>query len=176
MNWNADQKLLTLSEIKVLDAGVWKAEVFRNTSFLTFQEVLDLVADKTRLNVHVKAYEHDRSEIIRQVVHKLERKDLLGSTFLASDEASIRLARQTQPELAICNLSTNPKETYIQRCLEIGCRILQPGNAQVDHEFVAEAHRHGMEVNPFYADDEQEMRRMIDCGVDGILPTSQTDC
>ena len=26
-----------------------------------------------------------------------------------------------------------------------------------------------MEVNPFYADDEEEMRRLIDCGVDGIL-------
>jgi len=26
-----------------------------------------------------------------------------------------------------------------------------------------------MEVNPFYADDEAEMRRLIACGVDGIL-------
>jgi glycerophosphoryl diester phosphodiesterase len=26
-----------------------------------------------------------------------------------------------------------------------------------------------MEVNPFYADDPQEMRRLIECGVDGIL-------
>ena len=36
-------------------------------------------------------------------------------------------------------------------------------------EFVAKAHENDMEVNPFYADDEAEMRRLIDCGVDGIL-------
>ena len=26
-----------------------------------------------------------------------------------------------------------------------------------------------MAVNPFYADDEGEMRRLVGCGVDGIL-------
>ena len=31
------------------------------------------------------------------------------------------------------------------------------------------AHEHGMEVNPFYADDEGEMKRLLLCGVDGIL-------
>ncbi|MCK5119764.1 MAG: hypothetical protein KAQ78_09275, partial [Candidatus Latescibacteria bacterium] len=69
----------------------------------------------------------------------------------------------------ICNLSTEPKETYIARSRAIGCRILQPGNAQVDRAFVEEAHRYGMEVNPFYADEVDEMRRLIACGVDGIL-------
>ena len=26
-----------------------------------------------------------------------------------------------------------------------------------------------MEVNPFYANDPREMRRLVNCGVDGIL-------
>jgi glycerophosphoryl diester phosphodiesterase len=34
---------------------------------------------------------------------------------------------------------------------------------------VLEAHTFGMVVNPFYADDPVEMKRLIDCGVDGIL-------
>ena len=36
-------------------------------------------------------------------------------------------------------------------------------------ELVTAAHRHGMEVNVFYADDEAEMKRLIEMGVDGIL-------
>ena len=36
-------------------------------------------------------------------------------------------------------------------------------------ELVAQAHARGMEVNPFFADNRAEMRRLIACGVDGIL-------
>lgn len=78
-------------------------------------------------------------------------------------------AKRVQPSLIVCNLSTTPRDTYIPRSLALGCAIIQPGNHQVDGAFVAEAHRHGLEVNPFYADDEAEMRRLIACGVDGIL-------
>ena len=55
------------------------------------------------------------------------------------------------------------------RSRAIGCRILQPANAATDACLVTAAHESGMEVNPFYADDEQEMVRLIECGVDGIL-------
>ncbi|MBT7549255.1 MAG: hypothetical protein HN611_11360 [Gemmatimonadetes bacterium] len=34
---------------------------------------------------------------------------------------------------------------------------------------MAEAHRYDMAVNPFYADAEEEMIRLVECEVDGIL-------
>ena len=160
---------MTLSEIKGLDAGGWFDPTFEGQRLLTLQETLDLIGGKTRLNVHVKAYDHDRERVIGLTVKELERRELLGQAFVASDQASIEYARKVQPSVEICNLSPRPTETYIARSLAVGCRILQPGNQQVDPEFVEEAHRHGMEVNPFYADDEAEMRRLIECGVDGIL-------
>ena len=160
---------LTLAEIKRLDAGSWMDERFRNERFLTLSETLELIGDKTRLNVHIKAYDHDRDRLVPLVVRELARYDLLAGSFIASDQDSIVLSKRLQPDLAICNLSTTPGETYIHRSLSVGCTILQPGNQQVDAAFVEEAHRHDLEVNPFYADDEAEMQRLIDCGVDGIL-------
>lgn len=166
---------MTLSEIKALDAGSWFDEAFRGQRFLTLQETLDLMDDaanvskKVRLNVHIKAYEYDRERVVTLTVQELERRNLLQQAFVASDQETIELAKRIQPKLDICNLSTQPKETYITRSLAIGCRILQPGNKQVDRDFVEEAHRYGLEVNPFYADDVAEMRRLIECGVDGIL-------
>ena len=77
--------------------------------------------------------------------------------------------KSLQPRLDVCNLTIEPGDTYITRSQAIGCHILQPRNAWVDHEFVRQAHDAGMEVNPFYANDRQEMRRLTDCGVDGIL-------
>jgi glycerophosphoryl diester phosphodiesterase len=67
------------------------------------------------------------------------------------------------PEVAICS------NLPVPRCVEIDCRILQPANGITDRQLVTEAHEHGIEVHPFYADEEVEMRRLIDCGVDGIL-------
>jgi len=160
---------MTLSEIKALDAGSWFGEAFGGQRFLTLQETLDLMDDEVRLNVHVKASEHDRQKVVSLTVRELERRNLLHRAFIASDQETIEPIRRVQPALEICNLSTQPKETYIVRSRAIGCRILQPGNAQVDRAFVGEAHRYGMEVNPFYADELDEMRRLIECGVDGIL-------
>ncbi len=160
---------ITLSQLKALDAGGWFGDAFRKERFLTLQEALDLMGGQVGLNVHVKASDQDRMEVVAQTVEELADRDLLKTAFVASDQESVVLAKQILPELAVCNLSTKPKETYIGRSLSFGCEILQPGNAQVDPVFVQEAHRHGLKVNPFYADDAAEMRRLMACGVDGIL-------
>ena len=157
------------AEIKRLDAGSWFDPRFAGEGFLSLEQTLDLMPPGMRLNVHIKASDQDREEVVPLVVRELGRRELLEEAFVASDEDSLAVARQTNPEVEICNLSTAPAETYVARCRAIGCRILQPGNGMTMPQLVEEAHGHGMEVNPFYADDEVEMRRLIDCGVDGIL-------
>jgi|TARA_B100002003_G_scaffold247119_1_gene278055 glycerophosphoryl diester phosphodiesterase len=168
-NGNGSVGNMTLSEIKRLDAGSWMDTRFKGVSFLTLEEALNQISRKTRLNVHIKAYDHDRDIVTPLVVKQLEASGVLTSGFIASDETTLRLARQIQPEISICNLSTTPYESYIDRSLAIGCTILQPGNAMVDASFVKNAHAHHLEVNPFYADDKAEMKRLIACGVDGVL-------
>lgn len=81
----------------------------------------------------------------------------------------LSMAKKLSPKLEICNLSTTPAGNYLQRSQAAGCTILQPKNLQVCRDFMMLAHKMGFEVNPFYADDESEMRRLIECGVDGIL-------
>lgn len=80
---------LSLSEIKGLDAGSWFASKFRGQPFLTFQEALDLLAGKVRLNVHIKADERTREEIVPRVIAEFERRTLFASAYIASDEKTI---------------------------------------------------------------------------------------
>ena len=160
---------LTLSEIRELDAGSWFGDEFAGERILTLAEAMDIIGARVTLNIHLKPTERNRDELVPLVVGELKRRGALERVFVASDQESVELARRSLPELEVCNLTREPTDTYISRSLAIGCRILQPGNAQVEQEFVRRAHSHGMEVNPFYANDVREMRRLIQCGVDGIL-------
>jgi glycerophosphoryl diester phosphodiesterase len=160
---------MTLAMMKALDAGTWRDTRFAGQRFLTLDETLDLMPPETRLNVHIKATEEDRERVMALTAGTLLRRDRLSTAFVASDEKTLQAARQIAPDVTICNLSTQPAETYVERSWAIGCRVLQPGNRMTTPELVAAAHHYGMEVNPFYANDESEMRRLIGCGVDGIL-------
>ena len=160
---------LTTAQIRRLDAGSWLDARFAGEGFLVLDEAGELIPETIRLNVHVKAYDEDRERVAPETVEVLARHGRLGNAFLAADEATLACARRHRPDLEICNLSTQPADDYVERSARIGCRILQPGHAMTTPELVAEAHARGLEVNPFYADDEDEMRRLIDCGVDGIL-------
>ncbi len=160
---------LTTTQIAGLDAGSWYDPAFAGQRFLLFDEALDLIPDSVRLNVHVKADDEDRPQVAPEVVDVLVARGRLENAFIAADAAALRCARERAPKLQICNLSVRPAEDYVARCAQIDCLILQPGHAMTTLELVEDAHEHGMEVNPFFADEEPEMQRLIDCGVDGIL-------
>jgi glycerophosphoryl diester phosphodiesterase len=160
---------LTLDQIKNLDAGSWTSPEFAGQSYLTLKEVLDIVGHRAELNIHLKADQTTREMIVRATISEIKARNLLDEAFVASDQETIALCRRIHPRLRTCNLTTDPVDSYISRSRGLGCSILQPKNADVDIDFVVEAHALGMVVNPFYADDPGEMKRLIDCGVDGIL-------
>jgi glycerophosphoryl diester phosphodiesterase len=160
---------LALEQIKSLDAGSWVSPEFASQRYLTLQEVLDMLGHRTELNIHLKAGQSTREKMVKATKSEIEARNLLGEAFVASDQETIELCRKIQPGLRTCNLATVPVDSYISRSKSLGCRILQPKNTDVDIDFLLEAHSLGMVVNPFYADDPDEMRRLIDCGVDGIL-------
>ena len=160
---------LSMAQIGELDAGSWFDFRFAGERLLTLPGALDLMPPAMVLNVHVKAGAEDRDVVVAKTVQELVRRGLIETAFIASDEASLAVARRVEPGREVCNLSTQPTETYVDRSSATGCRILQPANNQTDSDLVRRAHESGMKVNPFYADDEGEMRRLIGGGVDGIL-------
>ena len=168
-NGSGEIRQMVGAEIKELDAGGWFAAEFAGERFLTLAEALDLLVGDVRLNVHVKVDDHDREILAPLVARELVRRDLYDRAFLAADQLALALVRRVDARLEICNLSVEPYTNYILRSRALECRILQPGNAATDVDLVNKAHELGMEVNPFYADSEDEMLRLIACEVDGIL-------
>lgn len=159
---------LTFCAVRSLDAGSHKGAEFASEKIPTFEETLD--ACPMICNVNLYPGPHDLELIIDEVVQTLVDKGRLGDSFIAADMAVIDRVAEVKPDLACCllgNWAANPD--YPQISLDHGCLILQPSNKIVTPEHCAKAHELGQTVHPFFADDAAEMKRLIECGVDGIL-------
>jgi len=160
---------LSLAQIKALDTGVGKYQRSAGERIPTLEEALAEIPMTVRLNVHLKAYDATRDILTRKAIDAIKSARRTEAAFIASDVETVKVVHKVAPALETCSLTRPAGLEYVEESRRLGCRILQPGHAGVSRELVEAAHRDGMEVNVFYADDEAEMRRLIAMGVDGIL-------
>jgi len=160
---------LTLEELKQLSAHALFDE-FTGERIPTLGETLDLITGEVMLNVHVKACDDSRDVIIRKVVEEFTERQLWHRAFIASDAETIALAKRLNQSAVLCNLTRqgSPIE-YVEFSKQLGCRIIQPSRSATTPELVETAHANDMQVNVFYADEVEDMKRLIELGVDGIL-------
>ena len=129
-------------------------------------------ADRAVLNVHVKLENDEQADALVNVFRNDHREELVnGRAYIASkDQRLLRKLKEVVPGVRLCNLLGQGRPDYIDAVINsVPCEVLQPRNEIVTADLVDRAHSLGQQVIPFYADDESEMRRLIDCGVDGIL-------
>jgi len=156
---------LTFEQVRALDAGSHRDAKFAGEQIPTLEEALAAIPPGIVLNVHVKP----TPGVVDATVAILEDTGRTGDAVLAGDADRIRRCQEICPSLRTCNLGGQGKDDYLALCVELGVPWLQYFHKQVTEESVAAAHERGMVVNCFYANDEAEMRRQIDCGVDYIL-------
>ncbi len=155
---------LTFDYIRSLDAGQGK-------KVLSLPEAM-AYASRVMLNIHANPENKDDALAIAQaLVPYFANGDIYDQAFVtAVDQDLLKLLRAADPQIRLCNLLGQRTDSYVQTAVSSHpCEVLQPINAVVTHELVREAHAQGLKVNPFFADDEDEMNRLIGCGVDGIL-------
>ena len=161
---------LTLDEIKTLDAGRVFGEQFWGERVPTWEEALDLVQGKVRLNVHLKEGGNPDGHYERKVAKALDDFHMVESSILACNDASVGIFAEidSQIECRIFRANRTPEE-YIRKSVEMGLRTMQPGRDMTTRDFVQKAHNAGRIVHVFYADTPEDMRAYIEIGVDGVL-------
>lgn len=155
---------LTFEEIRSLDAG-------DGQKVPTLDEATGY-AKHLILNIHAYPQVDGDSEAIADaLMSEFRKNDMYDQAFVASTDAPLlHRLRTTEKRIRLCPLLREKYPDYVARAMKLSpCEVLQPFNDLVTPELVQEAHGHGLKVNPYFADDEDEMRRLIDCGVDGLL-------
>ena len=136
----------------------------------TLHETLDCLPGGIQLNMHVYPGPSDGDAIVDQVCQTIKVRNLYATAFIAGSDEVIQLVINTDAKVRRCLLgSQNRVEIYAQLAKQMGCCNVQPLHRIVSKEFCDKAHRLGLFIHPFYADDQAEMTRLIECGVDGIL-------
>ena len=179
---------LTLAQVQALDnAAAWpdlagRAPAERSLGVATLREVLEAFPD-VFLNLDIKQTAPDvepYEQALAKLLLEYERTDdVIVASFL--DAASDRFS-SFAPEIATSAPTGATADFY--RAVQAGDRppatrhvaLQVPATygdiVLVDEPFVEAAHERGMAVHVWTIDEPDEMRRLLDLGVDGII----TDC
>lgn len=176
---------MSLSELKALDAGYrWTADgggsfPFRGMGIQipTLQEILEAFPH-LRLNIDIKP---ENSKIVEPFVQLLSDYGKLDQVMVGSfHDSQIRLFRQLSPQTAT---AASVQETRLFYALNrVGLASLYhptahafqipeqaDGRQIVTPRFIRSAHAHNIQVHVWTVDEIEDMQRLIDWGVDGLI-------
>jgi glycerophosphoryl diester phosphodiesterase len=175
----------TLAELKELDAGYqWTQDEgltypHRGQGIMvpTLEEVM-AAFPCARLNIEIKQSE---PSIVAPVCSLIREHGMAGRILVASfDSATIQAFRQACPEVASTAGEDEVRTLYILSFVYLG-GLYQPayealqlpeyrGDLHVlTPRLVSAAHNRGLEVHAWTINQVEDMQRMLDMGVDGII-------
>ena len=167
----------TLAELKLLDAGGWKAPQFTGERILTLLDVLDLTRKRIPLNLDLKT-EH----AIPATLKAIQEMNVLNDVVISGcTQDQVKMIRSREPRLTVLlNLDQalerlalkGPAAVFQSRCLDIAGQIGAAGininRLFVNRDLVKQAHQKGVSVWVWTVDEEDSVRELLEMGVDSI--------
>lgn len=157
-------KELLLKEIQELDAG-------EGEKIPTLKDLIKLTKGQINLQPEIKA-----RELNEDLVQILTKNKLLKETIISSfDITLLTEIKDIEPKLKVGYLIsselTRPRilNRYIQKALKCGFYAIHPYFSSINKEFVENCNANNLKINAWTVNEEEEIRRLIDLDVDGII-------
>ncbi len=158
---------LTLRQLKMLDAGDWKAPRFRGERVPTLEEALRVAQGRGQLYLDLKV--DDLAIPVAQALARVgvdQRDAMLAVTIPGHREEFVR--RMPGARLvAVEEMPITWGSDFFWRRRSLGLWGLEFGE-DWSASFLGDATTHNMPVFAFTVNDERTMRRLIEIGVSGI--------
>jgi len=163
---------LTLPQLRALDAGSWFDSAFRNQRIPTLEEVFTIFGHKILMNVELTNYASSFDQLVPRVALLIKEHNLgehiLFSSFLPHNLARCRRLLPLVPRglLAFPGFK-GALQRFFGRFMDL----------QAEHTFASDltavgatyTHKRGRKVFAYTVNDPAEIRRLFDCGVDGVF-------
>lgn len=171
---------MTWQDIKNLDAGSWKGEIWQNIRFSTFEEILQLFGHKVIFNIHIKgasdnvesvcrnghSFQRQHMEKVIALIKKYHCKDWC---YIAGDSDILQLAIDVDDSIERCSLCGCYDYTIVDAAIEYGCKKLQFLKPYYNADMIEKAHQYGIRCNMFWSDEPEEAKKFLSEGIDSIL-------
>ncbi len=156
---------MSAEQVAALDAGSWREPRFAGERIPTLQQVFELISSHCALNIELKA------DGIEDAVCTMVRAFKAESSTIISSFAwkALENVRKMAPEIQVGVLASRAPAKLLEAAIEMKAFAVHPRFDLVSAEFCNEAHRHGLQVYTWTADEPEVMCRLISAGVDGIM-------
>jgi len=157
----------TYAELLQLDAGSWFDPQFAGEKLPTLRQALQLArAGDIKVCIEVKSPD---AGIIPQILNLVEKLSMQDRVILFSFDANqVAEAKGINSEIPALYLLGDIEMTDIDFARQIHADAVGVGG-EVTKEIVTAAHNHGLEFWKWTVNEADEMRDLIDMGVDGII-------
>lgn len=155
---------MMFDEIRKLDAGIWMGSNFKGEQVPTLSEALAMMPTNIWLNVHVKA----TSGIGTAVATEILKQNRQHQAFIACSHDVALEAKSVSPEIMICNMDRQSSDwDYVNLTIEQGAEFIQlKGDISDEYQTLTKhLHEKGIRINYFGTDDQDEIIRLFENGV-----------
>ncbi|MCU0509251.1 MAG: glycerophosphodiester phosphodiesterase [Anaerolineae bacterium] len=163
----------TFEELRALDAGSHFGSEFAGTTIPTLDEALETARGKLLVNIELKTIEVKQSGLGPDVVGVVRRHGMMEDVVISSfNPFALRKSKQAGPEIEHALLLAADLPGWTRWGLifrHSGADGLHPELGMATREYVAAAKRRNLPVRVWTVDDEAEMRRLAEIGVDAII-------
>ena len=162
----------TLADLKKLDFGVKFGEKYKNLRIPTFEEILQKLAGRVIMNIHVKIWDIAAADLcIEKIASLIEKYDCQRHVYFMSTNTNALLKmRERLPYASYCQGAGGGHEQMIKSAIENKLDKVQlVGWYPYDKAMVDKCHAHGIKVNFCQADTPEDAKMIFDMGVDCVL-------
>ena len=166
----------TLVALKKFDAGIWFAKPFRGAEIPTLREVLDFCKNKIAVNIEIKteavtdAISGGIEEKCLQIVDRIGMRGHI--VFSSFDPRAIqhlkRIDRRT-PAAVLYEKKYYGSQLPSEIIASLGADAFNCSRRELSKKWLANLKQQGIPVNVYTVNDEEDMKRLLVLGVDGIF-------
>lgn len=161
---------LTSDEISRMDAGSWRGSDFAGERVPLLDDLLDWQMDTgMRFNLEMKCHGARQGEAASALAGQMAGCDLSLSMVSSFDAAFLAAVRTTIPGLPRALISETLPDDWRDTADRLQLSALHLDHEVVTAEMVEAIHAEGLLVRVYTVNDETDMERMLDAGVDVMI-------
>jgi glycerophosphoryl diester phosphodiesterase len=162
---------MTADEICALDAGSWFDDEFTGTKVPLLSEVIKAVGSKARLLLYLPETRAGTAWCDELLKVLKTRKEPAEDVLVFTDSDSLKSVRESAKDFSYA-LALGEKVDgwlYLEKAEKMGLKYVRPFRSQVDSVLCREAHTKKIQVLAHFANEEADLKALLELGVDGIV-------